>query len=190
MPSAEATHSLHLRRYGGKWICLQFSGAIGLRVVCHAEPPASASTVRLPPCPRAVIPKAVDASSVIALGIILLATVYAFARKALLSLTYAIAILAVYVLQVASAPLGIAIFSPIVFELGLVSLPGSAPSAWSWLTFEFVHASETHVFLNLLGLVFLSPTFEERIGSPRWALLYFVGGAFGAFAFLAVNLGH
>jgi len=139
---------------------------------------------------RAVIPKAVDASSVIALGIILLATVYAFARKALLSLTYAIAILAVYVLQVASAPLGIAIFSPIVFELGLVSLPGSAPSAWSWLTFEFVHASETHVFLNLLGLVFLSPTFEERIGSPRWALLYFVGGAFGAFAFLAVNLGR
>src|SRR6266487_407477 len=70
------------------------------------------------------------------------------------------------------------------------SAPGQAPAPWSWVTFQFVHASETHVFLNLLGLVFLSPTFEERVGSPRWAILYFAGGAFGAFAFLVVNLGH
>jgi membrane associated rhomboid family serine protease len=132
----------------------------------------------------------VETASVAAIGILVLATAYAFVRKALLSLTYAIAILAVYVLQVTSGLFGIALFSPIVFELGLVSLPGLPPSPWSWLTFEFVHGSEWHVFLNLLGLVFISPTFEERIGSPRWALLYYAGGAFGAFAFLTIHLGQ
>jgi len=125
----------------------------------------------------------VDVSSVVALGIVVLATAYAFVRRALLSLTYAVAILVVYALEVASG-------FGIVDTLGLVSAPGQAPAPWSWVTFQFVHASETHVFLNLLGLVFLSPTFEERVGSPRWAILYFAGGAFGAFAFLVVNLGH
>ena len=124
-----------------------------------------------------------DVSSVVALGIVVLATAYAFVRRALLSLTYAVAILVVYALEVASG-------FGIVDTLGLVSAPGQAPAPWSWVTFQFVHASETHVFLNLLGLVFLSPTFEERVGSPRWAILYFAGGAFGAFAFLVVNLGH
>ncbi len=131
-----------------------------------------------------------DLSSVVALGIILLATAYAFARRALLSLAYAVAILVVYGLEVASGLFGIAVLSPIVFDLGLLAPVGQAPAPWSWVTFQFVHASETHVFLNLLGLVFISPTFEERVGSPRWAILYLAGGAFGAFAFLAVNLGH
>lgn len=131
-----------------------------------------------------------EPASLAAIAVIVLATAYAFARKALLSLTYAVAILTVYVLQVASGSFGIAILSPVVFELGLWSVPGLAPAPWSWVTFEFVHGSETHVFLNLLGLVFISPTFEERVGSVRWTILYFAGGAFGAFAFLAIHLGQ
>jgi len=35
----------------------------------------------------------------------------------------------------------------------------------------------------------ISPRLEERIGSARWAVLFFVGGAAGAVVFLLVHLG-
>src|SRR3989442_4486496 len=118
-----------------------------------------------------------------------LATAYGFVRKAPLSLIYAVAILAVFALQVSSSALGFARLSPVTFELGLFTAPGLPPETWPWITFEFVHASETHIFLNLLGLILISPTLEERIGSRRWAIVYFAGGAVGALVFLLVHLG-
>src|SRR3989449_2198174 len=118
-----------------------------------------------------------------------LATAYGFVRKAPLSLIYAVAILAVFALQVSSSALGFVRLSPVTFELGLFTAPGLPPAPWSWITFEFVHASETHIFLNLLGLILISPTLEERIGSGRWAIVYFVAGAVGAPVFLLVPFG-
>src|SRR3989449_6839754 len=89
---------------------------------------------------------------------------------------FAVAILAVYALQVATSSFGFVLSSPVVFDLGLSAARGSPPAPWTWITFEFVHASETHIFLNLLGLILISPTLEERIGSRRWAIVYFAGG--------------
>jgi len=124
-----------------------------------------------------------------AIGVIVLATAYGLIRKAPLSLIYAVAILAVYALQVSTSAFGSVLLSPVTFELGLFAAPGLPPAPWSWITFEFVHASETHIFLNLLGLILISPTLEARIGSARWALLFFVGGAAGALVFLLVHFG-
>src|SRR3989442_10130090 len=100
---------------------------------------------------------------------------------------FAVAIVAVYALQVTTSAFGRVLSSPVVLDLGLYAAPGSSPAPWTWITFEFVHASETHIFLNLVGLILISPTLEERIGSLRWAIVYFVGGAVGALVFL---LGH
>src|SRR6266545_8271343 len=111
-------------------------------------------------------------SSVAALGIIVLATVYAFARKALLSQMFAIAVLGVYALEVAAAGGPFVLASPVLADLGLRFEPGVWPAPWTWITFEFVHSSETHVLLNLLGLILISPGFEERIGGVRWAVLF------------------
>ena len=127
--------------------------------------------------------------AIAALAVIVLATAVSYVRRRLLSLTYGAAILAIYALQVVSAPLGLVVASPVTRALGLFVLPGASPTPWSWITFEFVHGSETHVLLNLLGLILISPTFEERIGSLRWAILFFVGGAFGALAFVLVHSG-
>src|SRR5438309_5695071 len=102
---------------------------------------------------------------------------------------FAVAILAVYALQVATSAFGFVLSSPVVFDLGLFAARGSPPAPWTWITFEFVHASETHIFLNLLGLILITPTLEERIGSRRWAIVYFVGGAVGGLVFLLVHLG-
>src|SRR6266568_1746155 len=60
-----------------------------------------------------------EPASVAAVLLILLATLYAAARKALLSLTYAVTILGVYVLEVASSFLGIVTTSPIAFGFAL-----------------------------------------------------------------------
>ena len=127
--------------------------------------------------------------SIAAIGVVGLATGYAFVRKAPLSLVYGVTILLVFALQVISAPGPVELVSkaPVTMELGLRV---ASPTTWSWLTFEFVHGSQTHVVLNLLGLILISPTFEERIGSARWALLFFVGGAFGALVFVLVHLGQ
>lgn len=126
--------------------------------------------------------------SIVAVAVIVGATAFALFRKALLSFVYAVAILLVYALQVVSAPGGFVIGSPISRELGLVAGPGFGTVVSSWITFEFVHGSETHVLLNLFGLILISPTFEERIGSLRWVILFFVGGAFGALVFLLVHM--
>ncbi len=128
-------------------------------------------------------------ASLAAIAVIVLATAYGFVRKAPLSLMFAVAILVVYALQVATSAFGFVLSSPVVFDLGLFAARGSPPAPWTWITFEFVHASETHIFLNLLGLILISPTLEERIGSRRWAIVYFVGGAVGALVFLLVHLG-
>ena len=128
-------------------------------------------------------------ASLAAIAVIVLATAYGFVRKAPLSLMFAVAILAVYALQVATSAFGSVLSSPVVFDLGLFAPRGSPPAPWTWITFEFVHASETHIFLNLLGLILISPALEERIGSWRWAIVYFVGGAVGALVFLLVHFG-
>ena len=128
-------------------------------------------------------------ASFAAIAVMVLATAYGFVRKAPLSLMFAVAILGVYALQVATSAFGFVLASPVVLDLGLYAARDSLPAPWTWITFEFVHASETHIFLNLLGLILISPTLEERIGSVRWAIVYFVGGAAGALVFLLVHLG-
>ena len=139
--------------------------------------------------PGAAIAIDMEAASFAAIGVIVFATAYAFARRALVSLVYGVAVLAVYALEVASAGGPFVLASPVLGDLGLRFAPGVWPAPWTWITFEFVHASETHVLLNLLGLILISPGFEERIGGVRWAVLFFAGGAFGAAVFLAAHAG-
>lgn len=132
--------------------------------------------------------------SYLAIAVILGATAYAVLRRALLSLTSGIAVLAVFVIDAVS--IGLALrggnpSAPVVrLELGLVYVPGTLPDPWTWLTFQFVHGSTAHVLLNVLGLVLISPVFEERVGRVAWGILFFAGGAIGAALFLALNAGR
>ena len=127
---------------------------------------------------------------VIVIAIVVAATLAAFARKALLSLTYAVAILSVYVLQVVAVPAALRMgWGDLLVwnDVVLAYAPGSWPAPTSWITFQFVHGSEAHLLLNTLGFVLLAPIFEERVGSLRWALLFFAGGAAGALVFVLLH---
>ncbi len=119
--------------------------------------------------------------SYVALAVIVASVVYAFWRRALLSLTLSVAILVVFALQVLSEYL-------VWLDLALFETGGTVSAPWTWVSFQFLHAGVSHLMLNLLGMLLIAPVFEERIGSARFAVLFFAGGAVGAAGFLALNL--
>lgn len=123
-----------------------------------------------------------SAFSYVAFVAIVAAVVYGFARKTLQSLTLGVAILFVFILQFASRGL-------VVTDLRLASIGGALSPPYSWITYQFLHADLSHLLFNLLALLLIAPPFEERIGSGRFAILFFVGGVVGAAGFLALNLG-
>lgn len=51
---------------------------------------------------------------------------------------------------------------------------------WTIITYMFLHAGISHILFNMLGLFFFGPRVEARIGSSRFATLYFVSGISGA----------
>jgi membrane associated rhomboid family serine protease len=135
----------------------------------------------------------VDPLSAVAIGVIAASAAYALARKALLSLAFGIALLIVYAIQIVAVAAAtgtvFVLLSPVTRDLGL-STPFGSSGPWSWITFQFVHGSESHLLFNLMALVFICPVVEERIGTPAWAVLFFAGGAFGALVFGLVQPGR
>jgi membrane associated rhomboid family serine protease len=53
---------------------------------------------------------------------------------------------------------------------------------WTVVTYMFVHDQNglTHILFNMLGLYFFGPRVEERLGSRRFLMLYFISGITGA----------
>ena len=79
--------------------------------------------------------------------------------------------IAVFVLQ-GMSPLveGIGIFVP---QLILVR-------PWTIVTYMFLHGSFTHILFNMLGLYFFGAQVEDRMGSKRFTIMYFLAGISGA----------
>jgi len=55
---------------------------------------------------------------------------------------------------------------------------------WRLITFQFLHASLGHLFMNMLALYFLGPTLEGNWGSKRFLYFYLICGAVGGLVFL------
>lgn len=56
---------------------------------------------------------------------------------------------------------------------------------WQPLTYMFIHAGWSHVFFNMLGLLFFGIAVEKAIGTKEFLLMYFVIGIFsGLFSVL------
>jgi membrane associated rhomboid family serine protease len=51
---------------------------------------------------------------------------------------------------------------------------------WSIVTYMFLHGGLMHLAFNMLALFFFGPRVEERIGSRRFTILYFLSGISGA----------
>lgn len=55
---------------------------------------------------------------------------------------------------------------------------------WTAFTYMFLHSGFPHILFNMLSLYFFGPRVEDRLGSRRFLVLYFVSGLAGAAASL------
>ncbi|MEO8621936.1 MAG: rhomboid family intramembrane serine protease, partial [bacterium] len=51
---------------------------------------------------------------------------------------------------------------------------------WTIITYMFLHQGLMHIFFNMLVLYFFGPRVEQRLGSERFFVLYFISGIAGA----------
>ena len=66
-------------------------------------------------------------------------------------------------------------------QLTMAFVPGLAlERPWTFVTYLFLHGDFWHLFGNMLGLYFLGPRVESRLGGRRFLLLYFLSGIVGA----------
>ncbi len=49
---------------------------------------------------------------------------------------------------------------------------------WQPATYMFIHGGWSHIFFNMLGLLFFGSTVERAVGTKEFLLLYFVTGIF------------
>ena len=59
---------------------------------------------------------------------------------------------------------------------------------WTFITSMFMHANLTHLFVNMLSLMFIGSFVERLIGKKRFIGLYLGGGIFAGIFFVAVSL--
>ena len=60
-------------------------------------------------------------------------------------------------------------------------------ASWTLITYMFVHANFEHILWNMLGLFFLGPRVEIRLGGARFLGLYFTSGITGGIMSVLIN---
>lgn len=67
-----------------------------------------------------------------------------------------------------------------------LSRPSLVLAPWTLVTYMFTHGGFDHILWNMLGLFFLGPRVEARLGGPRFLGLYFTGGLVGGLMSIAI----
>jgi membrane associated rhomboid family serine protease len=62
---------------------------------------------------------------------------------------------------------------------------------WRYVTFQFLHASPSHLIFNMMGLYFLGTPVEPIMGTRRFAWFYLACGCFAGLAYVVIGAaGH
>jgi membrane associated rhomboid family serine protease len=64
------------------------------------------------------------------------------------------------------------------FSVFPISIP-AALQIWRLVTYQFLHWTGFHIFINMLGLFFLGPTLERHWGSKKFLIFYLCCGIAG-----------
>ena len=123
--------------------------------------------------------------SIIAICAIAAVVGWAWARKSSITFAIVIANLIVFV---------ITLFTPeqILTDLSFRPAYLSAqywPRCYTLLTSMFVHGGFSHIIMNMLVLVLIGYSFEQRVGREKFLLIYLVTGIVGALCHSALSLG-
>jgi len=109
--------------------------------------------------------------------------VYPLLRRALASLSIAIGLFVIFLIELASYPFVIEdlAFSPIYLQNGY------AP--YTVFTSIFMHANFLHIISNAFILAVIGLIFEERIGTPRFLAVFLISGIAGNLVYGLMNFG-
>lgn len=79
------------------------------------------------------------------------------------------------------------LFEPYVQYLTLSRAGLLAGLFWQPVTYQFLHANLSHIFMNMLGLYFLGPDTERTLGQRRFLFLYLFSGILGGLGFVMLD---
>lgn len=120
-----------------------------------------------------------------AIVIILVSIFYSAWKRNSFSIIASVACVAVFILSVVAYQLG---DKGVADELAFAPHDIAEPAQlYTILTSMFMHASITHLFVNLVTLVLIGLVFEQRIGTRPFIVLYMLAGVAGTLAFAAVR---
>ena len=122
----------------------------------------------------------------IVVAVVLGGIIFSLVRRAPFSLTMAAVIGAVFAIEVMESWL---VISPLVLDLAFQPVHLTMPaSSYTLFTSMFLHANFFHLIFNMIALILIGPLLEERIGAPRFAVIYIVTGIIGTLAFGLMHL--
>jgi membrane associated rhomboid family serine protease len=122
----------------------------------------------------------------IVVAVVLGGIIFSLVRRAPFSLAMAAVIGAVFAIEVMESWL---VVSPLVLDLAFQPVHLTRPaSSYTLFTSMFLHASFFHLIFNMIALILIGPLLEERIGAPRFAVIYIVTGMIGTLAFGLMHL--
>ena len=113
----------------------------------------------------------------IVVAVVLGGIIFSLVRRIPFSLAMAAVIGAVFAIEVMESRL---VVSPLVLDLAFQPVHLTMPArSYTLFTSMFLHASFFHLIFNMIALILIGPLLEERIGAPRFAVIYIVTGMIG-----------
>ena len=132
-----------------------------------------------------------DVLSILVIAIMLASLIYPILRKGSASLTIAIGLFAIFMLELVTSRSGIIVTSRLFIDLAFSpAYLTSGDALYTVFTSIFLHASFTHIIFNVVALVFIGIFLEERIGNERFLTIFIISGIVGSLTFGLANFGN
>ncbi len=130
--------------------------------------------------------------SIATILVIMLGLAYSARKKMLVSQTVVIINFIVFFILIFTSRSFYAGPSPVFHDLAFRPSyleAGGLPHTYTLFTSMFVHSDILHILMNMIIFLLIGIPFEQRVGSGRFAIIYFLSGMMGAIFFSAFNWG-
>lgn len=131
--------------------------------------------------------------SVATIAAIILGLAYSIKKKMLLTQTLTIINFVIFfILAFTSRGLSTTAYSPVFRDLAFrpsYLYPGELLYSYTLFTSLFIHSDIFHILMNMIIFLLIGIPFEQRVGSKKFAVVYFISGISGALLFSAFNWG-
>ena len=122
--------------------------------------------------------------SIISICIILLAILFAYLKKIMMTYTLIITNIVIFVITI--------FYNDVIYDLGFRPIYLSLdyfPQIYTLFTSMFIHGGFLHIFGNMFVFLFMGMAFEDRIGWKNFLIIYLITGVCGALTHSFLNLG-